>query len=197
MKKLIICLLVLLMPFNVFAETKLKSETLSEVMEKEGIKFEHPNYHEDSKKINIYLFRGSGCGYCKKFLTFLESITDEYGNYFNLVSYEVWNSEENHALMENVKEFLNVKKDGVPFIVIGSYKQLGYSELDNDNIKKAIVSEYNAKKKYDVLKEMDKIHLEKEDIMSLILFCLLVSYIVYNEMDKRKLKTNIKVKKGK
>ena len=46
-------------------------------------------------KATIYLFRGKGCGYCRALLTFLNSINDEYGDMYELKSYEVWNDQTN------------------------------------------------------------------------------------------------------
>ena len=191
MKKVILFLIMFLIPFGVFAETKLKSETLNEVMVSEGIEFNHPNYKEEEGKVNIYLFRGKGCTYCRRFLTFLESVTDEYGKYFNVVAYEVWEDEANNELMENVKEFLGEKKDGVPFFVIGNQKFLGFGEKDGEKVLEAIKKEYDAKKKYDVIKEMSKKHLDKNTIIFIVLFVIVISYIVGNEMDKTKMKDAI------
>ena len=198
MKKILICLLILLLPFNVCAETKLPHENLNEVMESEGITFNHPDYKEEEDKVNVYLFRGKGCTHCKRFLTFIESITEEYGKYFNLISYEVWYNEENAALMENVKEYLHVYKDGVPFIVIGDNKYIGFGDADGEKIKKAIMDEYNSKKRYDVLVEMNKPEKTDSKIIFISLsLCIIAAYIIKSELDKRKILESInELKKG-
>ena len=104
----------------------------------------------------IYMFRGKGCGYCKKFLTFLSSISKEYGKYFKLVSYEVWYEENNHTLMQTVASYLNKEAGGVPFIVIGDKVFEGYAEIYDEDIKSAIMNLYDTKKsdRYDVLKKI-------------------------------------------
>ncbi len=198
MKKILICLLILLLPFNVCAETKLPHENLNEVMESEGITFNHPDYKEEENKVNVYLFRGKGCTHCKRFLTFIESITEEYGKYFNLISYEVWYNEENAALMENVKEYLHIYKDGVPFIVIGDNKYIGFGDADGEKIKKAIMDEYNSKNRYDVLVEMNKPEKTDSKIIFISLsLCIIAAYIIKSELDKRKILESInELKKG-
>ena len=125
MKKKIIGLLLLLsliMPFSTLAATK-KYNTLNleKALEQEEIEHDLSNYKEDDKQAVIYLFRGKGCGYCRNFLTFLNSIVDEYGKYFKVVSYEVWYDQDNGTLMQEVSDFLGANATGVPFIVIGCY----------------------------------------------------------------------------
>ena len=114
------------------------------------------NDKEDDKQAVIYLFRGKGCGYCRNFLTFLNSIVDEYGKYFKVVSYEVWYDQDNGTLMQEVSDFLGANATGVPFIVIGDKYFKGYGESYADSIKEAIMDQYNSKDKYDVMDEMAK-----------------------------------------
>lgn len=163
-KILVLCLL--LVPFNVNAsevvyETKNLEETFNE--EKELAKdsdtpFEYDlsNYKETDDQITIYMFRGLGCGYCKKFLTFLNSIVPEYGKYFKLESYEVWYNKDNNKLMKNVANFLDEDAGGVPYIIIGDQVFPGYASQYDEAIKQAIVNLYNSKNRYDVFVEMAK-----------------------------------------
>ena len=102
----------------------------------------------------IYLFRGKGCAYCKKFLTYLNSIVDDYGKYFKVVSYEVWYDNDNAELMEKVGNLLGQKAEGVPYIVIGDKVFAGYAESYNDEIKEAIKKQYDSKNEYDVMKKL-------------------------------------------
>ena len=113
---------------------------------------------DSNDKINIYLFRGYGCGYCHRFLEFLNSIDNEYGKYYNLVSYEVWYDENNYNLMMNISNFLNNPAGGVPYIIIGDQVFGGYASSYDDKIKDAIKKLYDTKKedRYDVFKEYQK-----------------------------------------
>ena len=58
----------------------------------------------ESKKINVYIFRGEGCPHCEEALEFFDSLEkdEEYSKYYNLVKYEVWNNKDNAKLMEEV-----------------------------------------------------------------------------------------------
>jgi len=48
---------------------------------------------KEKEKINVYVFYGDGCPHCHNAFNFFESIEKEYGKYFDLVEYEVSNSE--------------------------------------------------------------------------------------------------------
>jgi len=170
-KILVLCLL--LVPFNVNASTKTYvtknlEETLKEEAEvaKQAVEnkvenatlFEYDlsGYQESDDQITIYMFRGTGCAFCKRFLTFLNSIIPEYGKYFKLESYEVWYNKDNSKLLEKVGDFLEEDAGGVPYIVIGDQVFPGYAPQYDDAIKKAIVDLYNSKDRYDVFVEMAK-----------------------------------------
>ncbi len=166
MKKLSIYLLLIALfvfPFTTFAkESKYLGETyetlnFEETLEKENIEKKYDSYKETSDQIPIYMFRGDGCGFCQAFLTFLSENADEYGKYFKLVSFEVWNDQKNSELMGYVATYLDQPANGVPFIVIGDKSFLGFDEnAYGESIKEAIKNLYNTSKKdrYDVFEKM-------------------------------------------
>jgi len=156
LKALVLVLTLVMMPNTVFAQKTYETTNLEQTLKAEGIKYDLKNYKETDDQITIYLFRGNGCGYCKKFLTFLNSITDEYGKYFKLQSYEVWYNKDNSKLLENVAEFLDEDAGGVPYIIIGDQVFPGYHESYDEQIKKAILDLYNSEERYDVFVEMAK-----------------------------------------
>ena len=130
MKKFLSSLFVLLfiitiVPNFVFAEEK---ESKYEEVKREPIK--------------IYEFYGDGCGYCAASFQYFESLEEEYGDYFDLVKFEVWKNEENSALMAEVAKAYNETTNGVPYIIIGDYTLNGYSEENNDEILNSIIKEY-------------------------------------------------------
>ncbi len=94
------------------------------------------------EKINVYIFKGEGCGYCAKALTFFESLDDEYQNYFNLVEREVWNDEDNASKMQEVASYFNEEVNGVPYIIIGEKTFQGFAEDYEEDIKSAIKAGY-------------------------------------------------------
>jgi len=170
-KILVLCLL--LVPFSVNAKektyiTKNLEETLKEEAEisKQAVdnkvenatlfEYDITGYQETDDQITIYMFRGSNCAFCKRFLTFLTSIVPEYGKYFKLKSYEVWYNKDNSKLLEDVSEFLDEDAGGVPYIIIGDQVFPGYADVYDDAIKKAIVDLYNSENRYDVFVEMAK-----------------------------------------
>ncbi len=152
---------VLLFPFQVLASDEVVSQNLEEVLKAEEIDYDFSNYKETDKQIPIYLFRGSGCSFCNRFLTYISSIVDEYGKYFKVVSYEVWGNKANNNLMKKVADFLDETANGVPFIVIGDKVFAGYTSAYDEEIKTAITDLYNSKDKYDVFKKMEEAEKEK------------------------------------
>ncbi len=187
MKKKILVLMLLslfLVPVGVWAEDEKNDYTsmgLRQACESEGISFNHPDYEEGEEKANIYLFRGSGCEHCYDFLTYLEAITEEYGDTFNLISYEVWYDQNNNELLEKVAKKLRDDVTGVPYIVIGKNSWAGYSESLNEEIFQAIQEEYENKNKNDVVTGV--INYEKKfgitDILIPACFIIFVFLIIY------------------
>ena len=168
MKKNLLYLLlvfaIMIIPFGVNAGTtkilgeEYETKNFIETLDDEGLEKQFTNYEEGNDKINIYLFRGKGCAFCRAFLTFMDSITEEYGKYFNMVSFEVWNNENNWYLFNRVSYFKdNEIAQGVPYIIIGDKVFGGYSNTYDEDIKKAITDLYNTPKKerYDILAEFE------------------------------------------
>ena len=106
---------------------------------------------------NVYLFYGEGCGYCAGAMSYFESIEEEYGDMFDVVKYEVWNSSENQKLAEKVASVFGDELGGVPYIVIGEKTFAGYA-LDgsfNEDILEAIKTAYNAENRFDVMEQLN------------------------------------------
>jgi len=151
---------ILLLPWfvqSVQAEEKeYKTLNLEGALREENIEHDLSEYNENDKQTIVYVFRGNGCSFCRSFLTFLNSIVPEYGDYFRVVSYETWHDADNSMLMREVSSFLEAKAQGVPFIIIGDKYFLGYTASYDEDIKKAIMDQYNSKEKYDVIEELSK-----------------------------------------
>ena len=154
------CLLVLPITTKAISIDKYNTLNLKEALKEEEIDEAFKNYKETDKQVTIYLFRGKGCAFCRAFLTFLNSITDEYGKYFKVVSFEVWNDAENSALLSSVAAFMDKKLEGVPFIVIGDKVFDGYTESYDEDIKNTIKELYNSNDRYDVFAQMTDKDLE-------------------------------------
>ena len=109
MKKLLIVFLMVFMFIpSIYAETEYKVMNFDEVLTEEGIEHDFSNYTESDDKITIYFFRGKGCKFCRAFLSYLNDIVPEYGKYFNVVAYDVWNDRNSDKLLDEVKYELNI-----------------------------------------------------------------------------------------
>lgn len=156
MKKLLICISIigmLFIPINSYAK-EYKTKNLEESLLEENIQPKFSNYEENEDQAIIYMFRGDGCNHCQSFLSFLNDITEEYGKYFRLVSYETWSDQSNNTLMKKVSNYLKANATGVPFIIIGNTYYKGYDSARNEDIKKAIMKEYENNNENDVLVKM-------------------------------------------
>ncbi len=122
----------------------------------EEMELKYKDYKETDDQVVIYMFRGRGCGFCRSFLTFLNSISEEYGKYFKVVSFESWYDENNYKLLETLSKFLENPAGGVPYIIIGDQVFGGYSETYDESIKTAIMDEYNSDSRYDVIEEYNE-----------------------------------------
>lgn len=146
-----------IMPTQIFAaDGKYISQNLDEVLTLENIDHDFSNYKETDDQITIYFFRGSGCSFCAGFLQFLNSIIGEYGKYFKVEAYEIWQNRNNAKLMEEVADFLGETADGVPFVIIGDRVFSGYMSEYDDLVKQQIKALYDSDDRYDVMEEMEK-----------------------------------------
>ena len=155
MKKYLYLALILLigfMPLNVFAKDGSPAMTrLNEALASEGITPNNDSYTGSGNKVRIYIFRGQGCGYCKRLLTYLNSIIDEYKDTVNIKTYEVWYDADNSALMDNAAATMGDTVGGVPYMIIGDKSFKGYSESSNNSIISQIKKVAAEENPYDVM----------------------------------------------
>lgn len=142
-----------LIPHNV--EAKIQTMGLIETLKAEDISPLYKDYKETEEQITIYLFRSDGCQHCRDFLTYLNSISEEYGYMFKLQSYECSTNADNEKVKNQVANFFGETASGVPYIIIGESTFYGYRDETSDKILQAIKAEYEAKNKYDVFKEIE------------------------------------------
>lgn len=163
------------------------------------------NYSESEDKVNVYIFRGSSCSHCLESIMYFSSILDDYGKYFNLVTFEVWENPDNSALMEYIGSEMGDTVTGVPYIVIGEESFPGYAESLNADIEKAIVDEYNSTKKHDVLAGVDLENFvvpkpeRKPDILmfGVVVLIGVATFVIVKVVDKNKYKAKTKKDKNK
>ena len=132
--------------------------------------------------MTVIMFRGEGCPHCEEALEWFDSIEGEYGQYFDLETYEVWNNQENAELMDKVAEYLGESPDGVPYIIIGKKTYSGFAQSYAEDIKKDIMNEYNKnlEERINVVYNVQNgVELEKEkDNSTAIIFILFVLAVV-------------------
>ena len=75
----------------------------------------------NKEPVKVYLFRRDGCPYCEAALEWFKSIEEEYGDYFDLIEYNIWETEENSQLMQDISDFRGDNANGVPYIIVGNY----------------------------------------------------------------------------
>lgn len=155
MKKYLYLALILLIgfiPLNVFAKDGSPAMTrLNEALASEGITPTNESYTGSGNKVRIYIFRGQGCGYCKRLLTYLNSIIDEYKDTVNIKTYEVWYDADNSALMDSAAATMGDTVGGVPYMIIGDKSFKGYSESSNNSIISQIKKVAAEENPYDVM----------------------------------------------
>ena len=173
---LLVALIIALCPIIANADTQ--TLNLNDTLIAEDITPEYEDYKETEEQVTIYLFRGAGCTHCYDFLTYLNSITKEYGNMFKLRSFEVYNNQDNAALKDKVAKFFKEKADGVPYIIIGENTFYGFSDDMKEKVLKSIKNEYNAEVKYDIFDEMDKNETKKNPNDALFLLIPIVAIII-------------------
>lgn len=116
--------------------------------------------------IKIYFFHGSTCSYCQAAFAWFETIEEEYGDYYDIVDYEVWSNTDNQQLMEEVATLMGDTASGVPYIIVGDYSYPnGFAadtvvnseteETMGDQMIKQILEVYESDDRYDVMVEIN------------------------------------------
>lgn len=139
------------------------------------------DYSDSKDKVNVYLFRGSSCSHCFDAVVYFANIAKEYGQYFNLKAYEVWQNEDNSNLMKSVADKLGDEVNGVPYIVIGKKTWSGFTDSYGEEMKKEIKEQYDkdSSKRYDIMKHINSKESSStsSDVIALIVILLVVGAI--------------------
>ena len=138
------------------------------------------DYKEDDSKVNIYIFRGKTCWHCLDEISWLSTKVKEYGKYFNIRTYEVWNNKDNNKLMKNVAKVLGENVNGVPYTIIGKKTYDGFSEKTGEAMLEEVKIQYEDKNRYDIKND---VNLEDGSLInnndtSKVVMLLLVSLVV-------------------
>ena len=114
-----------------------------------------------AREINVYFFHGDGCPHCAAEEEFFSNYHDDN---LNVVSYEVWNSEENSEFLDNISNTMEFKIKGVPVTIIGDTVISGYSDSLSKKIDRAIKYYEDENNKYrDAVKEIQDGTYQKDE----------------------------------
>jgi len=108
----------------------------------------------DHEKVTIYIFRGEGCGHCKNAITFFANLGNEYEDYLEVKTYEVWKNSNNALLAKDVAEEIGTEfTGGVPLIVVGEKYVGGFGDGTGEELIEYALEYYQDKEYRDVVKE--------------------------------------------
>ncbi len=134
-KKILLLLLFILIPFNTFALSEDYTDKVSEIVGKDV---------EDGK-VNIYFFHKTSCPHCKKEGKLLDSLEEKYEN-INIYRFEVSGDSQNAEYLTEVKKLFDETSGGVPYTVIGTETFLGYNSYVGEKLEKTIQNYLDIKK---------------------------------------------------
>ena len=174
-KGIITTLLVLSSFFFIeIANAEVVTETLKEACDAEELTCDFEEKEPSEDLPNIYIFRGNGCGYCQRLLTFLGTIAEEYQDKVNFVVYEVADNTDNWDLYERVGAKFGDEVSGYPYMVIGTKVFNGYASSDDEEIVNEIETLISSDDPYDVVAEvesgnLDEVKTEEESSSGIVL----------------------------
>ena len=134
-KKILLLLLFILIPFNTFALSEDYTDKVGEIVSKEV----------EKGKVNIYFFHKISCPHCKKEGKLLDSLEEKYEN-INIYRFEVSGDSQNAKYLDEVKKLFNETSGGVPYTVIGTETFLGYNSYVGEKFEKTIQNYLGIKK---------------------------------------------------
>lgn len=175
LKYLVVLLAIfLIMPFAVFAEEEASNNDENTTEEASS------NDNSDSKKVNVYFFRGEGCSHCAEAEEWFDSIKEEYSEYYNLIDYEVWYNTDNSDLMQKVADARGEEAEGVPYIIIGDKSWNGFDSSYEEDMITQIKSVYaqDVKDRYDIMTLLTDSKTSKKDSNASDILVLLAIIVV-------------------
>ena len=122
-------------------KTETKKETENDVVATTDATTTGETTKTSKKKVNLYLFRRTGCPHCADELVYLDKIINTYKKKINIVVYDV-TAGKNSKLIEDVANTLKYQISGVPFTLVGDKYVEGFGEGLEDAIIKLIEEGY-------------------------------------------------------
>ncbi len=78
-----------------------------------------------SESVNIYLFYSEDDKQSKRARVFLDSYTNNHDN-VELIMYDVWNNEEDLAMLKELRDDIQIDKCAIPLVIVGDNGIIGY-----------------------------------------------------------------------
>lgn len=178
--------LMIFIPTIVYADTLAKD--LKETVESIGLEFKATDYKESDDQVTVYLFRWSSCEHCHDAISFFNDLAVTHGDKFKMRSFETTTNPDNMALQTRVADFLKIKAPGAPLIIVGHSSLYGFSSKNEDDLIKAIESNYKLSEKYDVFEAMENNDELKTNTATLIMagFAIIIIIIAVVLIIKKK-----------
>ncbi len=120
---------------------------------------EKPKLVEGKEKVMVYMFRMDGCPHCEHELSFFKEIEKEFGDYYELVTFESAQNQGNSDFYGKVCETLEDCDGTFPFTIIGDYTFGGFASTMSEEVLTNILMQYEKEDYVDKVKpimdEMD------------------------------------------
>ena len=110
----------------------------------------------DHEKVTIYIFWGNGCPNCTNAINYFYNLGDEYADYIEFETYEVWHNSNNSSFAQEVASSLDHELKGVPFLVVGKEYISGWGDSVGETMINYALDYYQDKNYKDVVKEAEE-----------------------------------------
>jgi len=107
----------------------------------------------DHEKVTIHIFWGNGCPNCTNAINYFYGLGDEYADYIEFETYEVWYNSNNNKFVQEVAGLLDHDLEGVPFLVVGEEYISGWGESVGESMINYALEYYQDKNYKDIVKE--------------------------------------------
>lgn len=107
----------------------------------------------DHEKVTIHIFWGNGCPNCTNAINYFYGLGNEYEDYIEVKTYEVWYNQDNNKFASEVAELLDHELEGVPFLVVGEKYISGWGGSVGETLMDYALDYYKDKDYKDVVKE--------------------------------------------
>lgn len=96
------------------------------------------------KNVDLYFFYGQGCPFCTRAEFFLKELKTKYPN-LSVVSFEVYNNQENRKLYFALAQAYKIETGAVPGFFINDKAFIGYDDFNAFQIRNEILKCLNQK----------------------------------------------------